>query len=139
MALRLRCRPAAAPALCPWPWPHRFCAALLRCPAEPSGGALQLDSARGNPPHAPSPQSAPLQSLKQRAAAGVSLAASLALPQAAFAAQEVAQLADNRPLILLGLGLPVIGWVLFNIAQPALRQLDSMQEEDSKPVKGKKR
>jgi photosystem II PsbY protein len=69
----------------------------------------------------------------------VSLAASLALPQAAFAAQEVAQLADNRPLILLGLGLPVIGWVLFNIAQPALRQLDSMQEEDSKPVKGKKR
>ena len=66
------------------------------------------------------------------------------------------QLADNRPLVLLGLGLPVLGaispylapprsrltpprptagWVAFNIAQPALRQLDSMTGAEA-PKKG---
>lgn len=50
--------------------------------------------------------------------------------------QEVAQLAsDNRPLLLLGLGLPVLGYVAFNIGLPALRQLQGMVEEA--PAKGK--
>ena len=44
-------------------------------------------------------------------------------------------MADNRPLVLLGLGLPVLGWVAFNIAQPALRQLDSMTGAEA-PKKG---
>ena len=36
------------------------------------------------------------------------------------------QLADGRPLLFLGLFAPVIGWVLFNIGAPALRQLGAL-------------
>jgi len=55
-------------------------------------------------------------------------AAMAALTPRAEAAQEVAQLADAdlRPLILLLVLGPAVGWVLFNILQPALRQLQNM-------------
>lgn len=59
----------------------------------------------------------------------------------ADAAQEVAQLAaDNRPLVLLVVLGPAIGWVLFNILQPALRQLQNMIKDGSTPPpkKGRK-
>ena len=56
-------------------------------------------------------------------------AALLALPETANAAQELGQLADSRPLVLLGLGLPVLGWVAFNIGAPALRQIDAMGDK----------
>ncbi|CAK9881380.1 unnamed protein product [Sphagnum jensenii] len=62
-------------------------------------------------------------------AAGLGAAASSMMAAApdAEAAQEITQLAaDNRPLILLFILLPAIGWVLFNILQPALNQLNKM-------------
>lgn len=65
--------------------------------------------------------------------AGTALAASvfsmLATSPSANAAQEIAQLAegaDYRPFILLVVLGPAIGWVAFNILQPALRQFQTM-------------
>ncbi|KAJ7561693.1 hypothetical protein O6H91_03G038100 [Diphasiastrum complanatum] len=64
------------------------------------------------------------------------LIASLACSEAAMAAQpnatallEIAQIADNdsRGLILLLVLAPAIGWVLFNILQPGLNQLNRMK------------
>jgi hypothetical protein len=52
--------------------------------------------------------------------------------------QELAQLADGRPLLLAGLFLPVLGWVAFNIAGPAFRQLNGMLGNDA-PAGKKKR
>jgi hypothetical protein len=45
------------------------------------------------------------------------------------------QLADSRPLLFAGLFLPVLGWVAFNIAAPALRQIDAMGDKEA-PKKG---
>ena len=72
-------------------------------------------------------------------AAGLTAAALLALPETANAAQELGQLADSRPLVLLGLGLPVLGWVAFNIGAPALRQIDNMAEPKAKGKVTKRR
>jgi photosystem II PsbY protein len=58
---------------------------------------------------------------------GATAASMMAVPDAE-AAQEITQLAaDNRPLILLFILLPAVGWVLFNILQPALNQLNKMR------------
>ncbi|KAK7399631.1 hypothetical protein VNO78_10818 [Psophocarpus tetragonolobus] len=48
---------------------------------------------------------------------------------AALAAQQIADIAegDNRGLALLLPIIPAIGWVLFNILQPALNQLNRMR------------
>jgi photosystem II PsbY protein len=65
---------------------------------------------------------------------GLGAAASLFATPSADAAQEFAQLAegsDYRPLILLVILGPAIGWVLFNILQPALRQFDNMNKKRS--------
>ena len=53
-------------------------------------------------------------------------------------AQDVAQLADGRPLLFAGLFLPVLGWVAFNIAAPALRQIDAMGEAPKKTATKKR-
>jgi len=47
--------------------------------------------------------------------AAVSMASTFAFADSAAAAQELAQVADGRLIALLGLGGPVIAWVLFNI------------------------
>jgi photosystem II PsbY protein len=62
-------------------------------------------------------------------AVGLGGAASLLVANQADAAQEIAQLADNdsRGLVLLVVLLPAVGWVLFNILQPALNQLSKMR------------
>ncbi|XP_058787039.1 photosystem II core complex proteins psbY, chloroplastic-like [Vicia villosa] len=54
---------------------------------------------------------------------------SLATSDAAFAAQQIAEIAegDNRGLALLLPLIPAIGWVLFNIFQPALNQINRMR------------
>jgi photosystem II PsbY protein len=59
--------------------------------------------------------------------------ASLLLAPHADAAQEMAQLADSdsRGLVIVGLLLPAIGWVLFNILRPALNQVNKMVEGNS--------
>lgn len=48
----------------------------------------------------------------------------------AFAAQQIAEIAegDNRGLALLLPLIPAIAWVLFNILQPALNQVNRMRE-----------
>ncbi|XP_027330066.1 photosystem II core complex proteins psbY, chloroplastic [Abrus precatorius] len=53
----------------------------------------------------------------------------LANCNAAFAAQQIADIAegDNRGLALLLPIIPAIAWVLFNILQPALNQLNRMR------------
>jgi len=59
-------------------------------------------------------------------AIGLSSAMAL-IPENAEAAQEMATLAaDNRPLILLFVMGPAVGWVLFNIARPAFNQISKM-------------
>lgn len=73
-------------------------------------------------------------------AVGLGAAASLLAAPQADAAQEVAQLAaDARPLILLVVLLPAVGWVLFNILQPALRQVGNMIAKNSEDNTPKKR
>uniref|UniRef100_A0ACD5WZM7 Uncharacterized protein n=1 Tax=Avena sativa TaxID=4498 RepID=A0ACD5WZM7_AVESA len=60
---------------------------------------------------------------------------SLASSDAAMAAQRIADVAaatpadDNRGLLLLFVVSPALGWVLFNILQPALNQLNKMRSE----------
>ncbi|EFJ26710.1 hypothetical protein SELMODRAFT_441880 [Selaginella moellendorffii] len=48
---------------------------------------------------------------------------------AAAAAREIAELAesDSRGLAVLGVLVPAIGWVLYNILRPALNQFDRMK------------
>ncbi|XP_047085921.1 photosystem II core complex proteins psbY, chloroplastic-like [Lolium rigidum] len=60
---------------------------------------------------------------------------SLATSEPAMAAQRIADVAaasptdDNRGLLLLFVVSPALGWVLFNILQPALNQLNKMRSE----------
>ncbi|MBV7591717.1 photosystem II protein Y, partial [Escherichia coli] len=69
---------------------------------------------------------------KDPACGGAAAAAGLAaVPEPASAAvQELAALAavapadDNRGLLLLFVVAPALGWVLYNILQPALNQLN---------------
>jgi photosystem II PsbY protein len=67
------------------------------------------------------------------AGAGLGALAALAAAPQADAVQEIAQVADNdaRGLIIIGLLLPAVGWVLFNILRPALNQIEKMQEGNS--------
>lgn len=67
------------------------------------------------------------------AGAGLGALAALAAAPHADAVQEIAQVADSdaRGLIIIGLLLPAVGWVLFNILQPALNQIEKMQEGNS--------
>lgn len=63
-------------------------------------------------------------------AVGLGTAASLLAAPRADAASEIAQLAiDNRVLLLGTLFIPVLGWVAFNILPPAIRQLQTMAEK----------
>ena len=64
------------------------------------------------------------------AGAGLGALASLVAAPHADAAQEIAQVADSdfRGLLILGLLVPAVGWVLFNILRPALNQIEKMQE-----------
>jgi len=65
------------------------------------------------------------------AAAGMACApeASAAQELAALAAAAAAPADDNRGLLLLIVVTPAIGWVLFNILQPALNQLNRMRSD----------
>lgn len=53
----------------------------------------------------------------------------LATPEAQAASEEIARGSDNRGTLLLLVVLPAIGWVLFNILQPALNQLNKMRSQ----------
>jgi photosystem II PsbY protein len=59
--------------------------------------------------------------------------ASMLLAPHADAAQEIACVVDSdaRGLIIVRVLLPTVGWVLFNILQPALNQIEKMQEGNS--------
>eukprot|EP00884_Botryococcus_braunii_P014852 jgi/Botrbrau1/23368/Bobra.0051s0021.2 len=97
----------------------------------------QLDAMSGGGGKAPKKVA-----LKKRSvAAGLGLAAaSLLATQNADAVSEVAQIAgDNRLGIIALLFVPVVGWVGFNILQPALNQLDAMSQTGGKKVATKKR
>ncbi|XP_040382763.1 photosystem II core complex proteins psbY, chloroplastic [Oryza brachyantha] len=67
---------------------------------------------------------------------GLGAAAAATFAPEASAAQEVAKLAaeaaaegDNRGLLLLIVVAPAIAWVLYNILQPALNQLNRMRSD----------
>lgn len=65
---------------------------------------------------------------------GAAAAAGLACAPEASAAQEIAAVAadssgDNRGLLLLFVVAPAIAWVLYNILQPALNQLNRMRSD----------
>lgn len=75
------------------------------------------------------------------AGAGLGAAATLMAAPHADAAQEFAQIADSdaRGLIIVGLLLPAIGWVLFNILRPALNQIEKMQNQGNSGAGTRKR
>ncbi len=86
------------------------------------------DRAKDTPPESRSLR------LKRSVAGALGLGAAGLLASApAEAATELAQLADSdgRLGILLTLFVPVVGWVLFNIAGPAFSQLDVSRERGS--------
>lgn len=62
---------------------------------------------------------------------GLGAATMLHSPKADAAIQEIASVADtdSRGLLLLVVLIPAIGWVLFNILQPALKQLSNMRSK----------
>ncbi|KAF5741127.1 photosystem II core complex proteins psbY chloroplastic-like [Tripterygium wilfordii] len=72
-----------------------------------------------------------LQSSSSLAGAAIAGAifSSLSSCDAAFAAQQIAEIAegDNRGIALLLPIIPAIAWVLFNILQPALNQINRMR------------
>eukprot|EP00892_Ulva_mutabilis_P006606 jgi/Ulvmu1/4317/UM002_0039.1 len=69
--------------------------------------------------------------------AGAGLGAALLSAGSADAAEEVMTMAgDNRFGILAVLLLPVVGWVLFNIAGPALNQVNSMADKNKSLIAG---
>lgn len=71
--------------------------------------------------------SAPL--VEPATAMGAAFMAALSSCDSAFAAQQVMDLAanDNRGTLLLLTLTPAIGWVLYNILQPALNQINRMR------------
>ncbi|KAE9610339.1 hypothetical protein Lal_00006277 [Lupinus albus] len=76
-------------------------------------------------------QSTKLLSLEATAIAGA-IFSTLGACDAAYAAQQIAELAegsDNRGLALLLPIIPAIAWVLFNILQPALNQINRMRNK----------
>ncbi|CAD7698000.1 unnamed protein product [Ostreobium quekettii] len=99
----------------------------------------QLDRMQGGKPKVAAPKPKPKKVVKKKVikravVAGLGLAASgLLATQSADAATLMGQVAesDNRLGGLLLLLLPAVGWVLFNILEPAQNQYDAM-------VKGKK-
>lgn len=69
--------------------------------------------------------------------AGAGLGAAVVCGGSAEAAQEVVSMAgDNRLGILAFLLVPVVGWVLFNIAGPALNQVNEMSEKTKSMIAG---
>ena len=67
-------------------------------------------------------------------AASVGLAAAMSVAaSSADAATELGEIAasDNRLFIILGLFLPALGWVLFNMAGPVLNQINAMAEKNA--------
>ncbi|XP_030541939.1 photosystem II core complex proteins psbY, chloroplastic [Rhodamnia argentea] len=75
-----------------------------------------------------SASSKPAQTLAGSAIAGA-VFSTLGHADPAFAAQQIAELAegDNRGLALLLPIIPAVAWVLFNILQPALNQINRMR------------
>lgn len=72
-------------------------------------------------------QNLPKGTLTSSALAGA-IFATISASEPALAAQQIAQIAegDNRGLALLLPIIPAIAWVLFNIFQPALNQINRM-------------
>ena len=69
--------------------------------------------------------------------AGAGLGAALLSAGSAEASQEMMTMAGDNRLGILGiLVLPVIGWVLFNIAGPALNQVNDMSEKNKSVIAG---
>jgi photosystem II PsbY protein len=76
------------------------------------------------------PKTLPAKPLTSTAIAGAIFSV-LSSTDAAFAAQQIADIAegDNRGIALLLPIVPAILWVLYNILQPALNQLNRMSSE----------
>ncbi|PKA57908.1 Photosystem II core complex proteins psbY, chloroplastic [Apostasia shenzhenica] len=95
-------------------------AAALPCPPNRSKRfAIPIPGANPSP-HLPS---------LSYAAVAAAVFSSLSSSDAAFAAQQIADIADgdSRGLALLIPIAPAIAWVLFNILQPALNQINRMR------------
>ncbi|KAI5059704.1 hypothetical protein GOP47_0026023 [Adiantum capillus-veneris] len=106
----------------------------IRCAQAPGATHLARSAASCPPPQllqlpASTLPSRPLSIELGGSAMAAALFASLATSDSALASQEIMSIAadDNRGLALLLPLIPAIGWVLFNILQPALNQLDRMK------------
>ncbi|GAV59798.1 PsbY domain-containing protein [Cephalotus follicularis] len=102
-------------------------------PTKPTTKPISLSLSMQNIPKGlitPKPTETPIvsSSLAGTAIAGA-IFSTLGSCDPAFAAQQIAELAegDNRGLALLLPLIPAIAWVLFNILQPALNQINRMR------------
>jgi hypothetical protein len=104
-------------------------------PNNPPGWAAADAAGTGRKPRAltPGPQCA-----TQVGKALALVAAPLLMTGNALAATELAQLAasDNRVAIIGTLFVPVLGWVGFNMLQPALNQLERMSDKTVSGARG---
>ncbi|KAJ8570299.1 hypothetical protein K7X08_037271 [Anisodus acutangulus] len=85
-----------------------------------------------NPPSKPKPFSLPKGLFTSKTAIAAAVFSTLSSCDSAFAAQQIADLAegtDNRGLALLLPIVPAIAWVLYNILQPALNQINKMRNQ----------
>ncbi|XP_020215825.1 photosystem II core complex proteins psbY, chloroplastic [Cajanus cajan] len=91
----------------------------------------KLPNPNPNPKLIPSkPTTLPLPKLSTSTAIAGAVFSALGSCEGALAAQQIAAIAegeDNRGLALLLPIIPAIAWVLFNILQPALNQLNGMR------------
>ncbi|XP_074294703.1 uncharacterized protein LOC141622574 [Silene latifolia] len=81
--------------------------------------------------HQSNPSTKPSLSVLKTVAIPGSIIATLASSPWAMAAKQIAESPqeDNRGLALLLPLVPAVGWVLFNILQPALNQINKMRNE----------
>ncbi|KAG5236162.1 photosystem II core complex protein psbY [Salix suchowensis] len=98
-------------------------------PAKPSTKPLSLLSMQNLPKGLAISKPADNTVLTGTAIAGA-IFTTLSSCDPAFAAQQIAQIAegDNRGIALLLPLIPAIAWVLFNILQPALNQINRMRQ-----------
>ncbi|WOL01340.1 photosystem II core complex proteins psbY, chloroplastic-like [Canna indica] len=121
-----------------YPAPNHLTCTSKPTPLRPAASLLSLHNLPKGLAAASRPVTAAAVAPPSLSAASIAGAffANLASSDAALAAQQIADIAadDNRGIALLIPLIPAILWVLYNILQPALNQLNRMRSEKAVAV-----